>query len=164
MNKITASRKGFITVSIMIILSLFFFYVLKQPVNSRDIYIIFAVYTIGILWGLISFSKTAMATTKFNEYFSEGFKIFIIVTFFMVLYTCLLNVFNPQIREVQFAINDQLTRQGFNYTPAEIAENNARLRSIYMPMTLAINTVLYLVLGTIITTVTSAVIIQLKKK
>jgi hypothetical protein len=164
MKKITAGRKGLITVAVMIILSLIFFYGLKQPIDSSYQNIIYAVYTVGILWSLIDFSRTTTNATKFNEYFSEGFKTFIMVTFLMVIYTLIIYLCNPQIKEAKLALNNQMLLQEGNYTPAEIAANAEKLKSIFIPMTLAVYTFIYLVLGALITAISSAVIGQMKKK
>ncbi|HMG82668.1 MAG TPA: hypothetical protein VK559_06515 [Ferruginibacter sp.] len=163
MKKITAGRKGLITVIVMIILSLVFFYVLKQPIDSSYQNIIYCVYAIGILWSLIDYGRTATSATKFNEYFSEGFKTFIMVTFLMVIYTLIIYLCNPQIKEAKLALNNQMVLQQGDHTPMEIAENAAQLRSIFIPMTLAVYTFVYLVMGALITTISSAVIGQMKK-
>ncbi len=164
MKKITAGRKGLITAAIMIILSLIFFYGLKQPIDSSYQNIIYIVYAIGILWSLIDFSSTTTGATKFNEYFSEGFKTFIMVTFLMVIYTLIIYLCNPQIKEAKLALNNQMLLQEGNYTPAEIAANAEKLKSIFIPMTLAVYTFIYLVLGALITAISSAFIGQMKKK
>jgi len=162
MKKITAGRKGLITVAVMIILSLIFFYGLKQPIDSPYQDILYAVYAIGILWSMIDFSRTT-TTTKFNEYFAEGFKTFIMVTFLMVIYTLTIYLCNPQIKEAKLALNNQMLLQEGNYTPAEIAANAEKLKSIFIPMTLAVYTFIYLVLGALLTAISSAVIGQMKK-
>jgi Protein of unknown function (DUF4199) len=164
MKKITAGRKGLITVIVMIMLSLFFFYGLKQPIDSPYQNIIYIVYAAGILWALLDFSRTTTKTTKFNEYFSEGFKTFIMVTFLMVIYTLTIYLCNPQIKESKLALNNQMLLQEGNYTPAEIAANAEKLKSIFIPMTLAVYTFIYLVIGALITAITSAAIGQMKKK
>jgi hypothetical protein len=164
MKKITAGRKGLITVTLMIILSLIFFYVLKQPIDSPYQNIIYAVYAVGILWSLLDFSRAANNETKFKEYFSEGFKTFIMVTFIMVIYTLIIYLCNPQIEAAKLALNNQMILQQGDHTPVEIAENAAKLKSIFIPMTLAIYTFIYLVMGALIAAVLSVVISQLKKK
>jgi hypothetical protein len=164
MDKITAGRKGMITAVIMIALSLFFFYGLKQTIDSSYQDIIYIIYALGIFWSLLAFCKKAAAETKFNEYFSEGFKTFIVITFLMVIYTLILYLCNPQIKEAKMAINNQLLIQEGDHTPAEIAANAEKLKSIFIPMTLAVYTFVYLVIGALITSLVSAVVIQIRKK
>lgn len=163
MKKITSSRIGLITATVMIILSLVFFYVLKQPVESEYQFIVFGIDAIGIITALILYSNRTN-TVLFKDYFSEGFKTFVIVTFFIVIYILLFNICNPQIREAKLALNSQMAAEDPNRTPAEVAENAAALRPHLLALTVAGYTFIYLVLGAVITTVTSAVIIQLKKK
>ena len=163
MKQLTASRIGLITVSIMIILSLIFFYVLKQPVESEYQYIIFGTDAIGIIITLLLFTSRNNSI-EFKDYFSEGFKTFIIVTFFIVVYVLIFNICNPQIREAKLALNNQIAAQDPNRTPEEVAANAAALRPHLLALTVAGYTVIYLFLGVIITAVTSAVIIQFKRK
>jgi hypothetical protein len=163
MKQLTAARIGMISAAVMIILSLVFFYVLKQPVESEYQYIIFGIDAIGVIIALALFSLRSN-TVVFKDYFSEGFKTFIIITFFIVIYILIFNICNPQIREAKLALNSHIAAQDPNRTPEEVAENTAALRPHMLALTVAGYTVLYLALGAIITTLTSAVIIQLKKK
>ncbi|MES2431709.1 MAG: DUF4199 domain-containing protein [Bacteroidota bacterium] len=164
MQKIASLKKGLITGFTMIALSLYFFYGLKWPVNSSGQYIIFTIYTLGIAWGIISFSKNAAPATKFKEYFSAGFKVFIIVTLLMVIYTIVFYKLNPQIIENAIIENNKLALIEGNHTPAEIAANADQFRSIFITMTTAIITIMYLFLGALISAVVSGVIIQMKNK
>ncbi|MBI3883524.1 MAG: DUF4199 domain-containing protein [Sphingobacteriales bacterium] len=163
MNQFTASHRGLITGGLMIALALFFFYELKQPVDSPYQYYIYTVYTLGIIWNLLAFNKKADGTTRFKDYFSAGFKTFIIITFLMAVFSFIFFFFHPEIRDNKIELNNQLVIQQGNYTPAEIAENAKRLKDIYMPMTIAITTFMYLFLGALITAIISGVMMQIKK-
>jgi hypothetical protein len=163
MKQLTATRIGLITASVMIILSLIFFYVLNQPVESEYQYIVFGTDAIGIIITLLLFTSRSN-TIEFKDYFSEGFKTFIIVTFFIVIYVLIFNICNPQIREAKLALNSQIAAQDQNRTPEEVAANTAALKPHLLALTVAGYTVIYLVLGAIVTTLSSVIIIQLKKK
>lgn len=164
MQKLFSLKKGLITGVTMILLSLFFFYVLKKPVESTYQYIIYTVYTLGIVWGIITLSKAANTETKFKEYFAAGFKVFIIVTLLMVLFTIIFHKLNPQIMESKIVLNNELARKEGNHTPMEIEANANKIRSIFITMQTAGATFMYLFLGALISAVTSGVIIQLKNK
>lgn len=163
MKKINAAKKGLITAIIMIGLSLFSFYILHKPVQNQYQYLIFTTYTLGIIWSVFTFSRTVVAGTKFKEYFAEGFKTFIVVTLLMVIYTIVFYKLNPQLIENEIALNNQLAIKEGNHTPMEIEANAKQMRSIFITMTTAIVTIMYLFLGALISAVTTGVIMQMKK-
>lgn len=148
----------------MIILALFFFYGLKQQPDSEYQYIIYSVYSIGIIWSITAFSKTAGNETKFKEYFSAGFKTFIVITLLMVVFTGIFFKINPGILESKIELNNKLAVQEGNHTPAEIEANANQMRSIFIPMMLTITTFMYLFLGALVSAITSGVIMQMKNK
>ncbi|UEG49515.1 DUF4199 domain-containing protein [Ferruginibacter lapsinanis] len=164
MQKLLSLKKGLITGLTMIALALFFFYGLKAPVESKYQYAIYTAYALGIVWSVWSFATTAEPSTSFKEYFSAGFKTFIIVTLLMVIYTAVFYKLNPQILELKISLNNELALKEGNHTPMEIEDNAKQMRSIFIPMMLAITTFMYLFLGALISAVTAGVIIQLKNK
>ncbi len=162
--QINATRKGLITVMLMIAMSLFFFYTLKKPFDSSFQYIIYSIYFFGILWNMLIFNKQADINTRFKDYFSEAFKTFIVITLIMVIYNLIFLKFNPQILELKIVQNNvEILKEG-NHTPAEIVDNANQMRSIFLPMMAAINIFLYLILGTIMSSVISLVLMKMKKK
>lgn len=154
--KFSARNKGLITGCVMVAVTLFFFYVLKQPFESNFQYIIYGIYTAGIIWAVLDFKKNAAAGEKFKDYFSAGFKMFVIVTLMMVLFVFIFFYFNPEIRDAKFAENTKLLLQEGNHTPAEIEKNTAQMKSVFFPLMLGITTFAYLFLGALITAITSA--------
>ena len=86
LKDLTPTKKGLVTGLVMVALSLFFYYVLKMPVNQKEQYALFSVYIAGIIWSLYEFRQTA-ADKNFKSFFSTGFKTFIVATLLMVLYT-----------------------------------------------------------------------------
>jgi len=163
MGKLKAARTGMITGLALVLLTLFFFYVLKWPLFGNEQYVIYAVYTAGILWSLLSFRKINGDDKKFKEFFSAGFKTFIVVTLIMVVfYFIYFKFFNTAYKEEGIAINNQLLAKEGNHTAVEIEENANQLRKIFMPMMLGITTFRYLVLGALVTAVGTGFIL-LKK-
>ncbi len=156
MKNITPRTKGFITAIIMIVLALIFFYVLKQPFDSNYQFIIYAVYAAGIIWCLLDFKKTAPENSKFKDYFSAGFKMFVIVTLIMVFFVLIFFYLNPQITGARLAENNKLLLAEGNHTPAEIEKNANEMKRIFIPMMLGITTFMYLFLGALITAITAA--------
>lgn len=156
MKNITPRTKGFITAVIMIGLALFFFYGLKKPFDSSYQFIIYTVYTAGIIWCLLDFKKTAPENSKFKDFFSAGFKMFVIVTLIMVFFVLIFFYLNPQITDTRLAENNKLLLSEGNYTPAEIDKNANQMKRIFIPMMLGITTFMYLFLGALITAITAA--------
>ena len=155
MNDLNPRKKGLLVGLLMVALSLLAFYVLKLPLESPFQYIIYLTYMGGILWCLVDHKKKAAATPSFKEFFSTGFKMFVVVTLIMVVFVFIFIYLNPEIRDAKFAENDRLLLQEGNHTPAEIEKNSQAMKRIFMPMMLGITTFVYLFLGSLITAITS---------
>jgi hypothetical protein len=154
LKDLTPTKKGLVTGLVMVALSLFFYYVLKMPVNQKEQYALFSVYIAGIIWSLYEFRQTA-ADKNFKSFFSTGFKTFIVATLLMVLYTFIFFKFNTDYREAGIAENNALLLQQGNHTPAEIETNANQLRQIFMPVMIGITTFKYLILGALVTAIAS---------
>lgn len=150
MKHLSATIKGMITAVIMIVASLVFFYIFDFPVNGKNQYVILLIFITGILWHQVSYRMTRGTVQDIRSYFSEGFKTFIVITLFMAVYTFIFYEFNPQIMENGIQENNALLLKDGNKTLAEIEDNADKLKSIFMPMMLAITTVKYLFLGALV--------------
>jgi hypothetical protein len=149
----SATYKGLLVGAVMIILSLVFFYGFKLPANGFNQFAVLAVFVIGLLWSLISLKIRSVDPLKFKDYFSEGFKTFIVVTLLMVVYTIVFYKLNPQILEAVIKENNELVMKDKNYMASEVEANANKLRSIFMPMMLAITTIKFLLLGAVISAI-----------
>ncbi len=163
MKNVSATNKGLITGTILIVLSLIFFYLLKLPINGKNQYVILIIFITGILWSLISYNLISTSEQKIKNYFSEGFKTFIVVTLLMAVFTFIFYKLNPQIMEKGIQENNILLLKSGNKTPMEIKENADKLRDIFMPMMLGINIVKYLFLGSLVSLIAGAFLSQQKK-
>ena len=150
MKNLNATYKGMVTGLLMIAVSLLFFYILKFPVNGKNQLVILGIFIAGVLWSLISFKMKTVSTAGFKDYFSEGFKTFIVVALLMAVFTFVFYKLNPQILENTIKENNILVLKEGDHTPAEIEANADKLRSIFMSMMLAINTIKYLLLGALV--------------
>ncbi|MEI8053770.1 MAG: hypothetical protein WCH52_08490, partial [Bacteroidota bacterium] len=107
MKNISAKNKGIIISFLMMLLS-FIFYHLLQPKNlylSR--YIIISIFIVGLLWTLKDYKKSNNEAT-FKDLFNEGFKNFIVVTFFMALYSFIFYKIYPLPYEYEnFIVNNK---------------------------------------------------------
>ena len=148
MTKLSATYKGLITGGILVLISIFMFYGLKLAPNGPTQMVIIGIFIAGVLWSLISLRQTSDELT-FKNYFSEGFKTFIVMTLIIVIYTAVFYKLNPAILEAVIKENEALVAKQGDKTPAEIAANSDKLRSIFMPMTISLTTVTYLAFGAI---------------
>lgn len=154
--KLKSTYKGLITGTLMVLLSLFFFYRMHfEPTGPNQMWVII-LFIAGVIWSLLDFHHSPLAVgAKFKDYFSQGFKTFIIVTLLMVLYTGIFYKLNPGILEAVIVKNEAMILKMGDKTPAEISENSSKLRSIFMPMTISLTTVTYLIFGAITTLIGS---------
>lgn len=161
--KLTATYKGLVTGILMVIASVISFYGMHLPVKGNTHYVVLGIFVIGLLWSLVSFKFSSNQTRTIKEYFSEGFKTFIVATLFMVVYTIVFYKLNPQIMETMLAENEILAKNTGNYTEMDIQNNTQKLRNIFMPMTIAITCITHLILGSIISLLGGAVLSQSNK-
>ena len=143
------------------ITSVITFYFLHLPENGNSQYLTIGLYILGIFWILFSHKKNA-DRLEIKSFFSEGFKGFIVVTLLMVVYTFVFYKLNPQILEKGIAENNELIKLEGNKTLAEIRENENKLRSMFMPMMLMLNTIKYLILGALVSLVMGTFLSQKK--
>jgi hypothetical protein len=163
MKNINATYKGLIAGILMIGLSVLFFYGLKYPVTGNNQVVILLVYVVAIIWSLFSLKKRSQPIQlKFKDYFSEGFKTFVVVTLLMVVFTYIFYKLNPQILEDGIKDNNALLLKQGDHTPNEIADNAKKMRDIFLPMMTAINTIKYLVIGALVTVIGAGFLSQKK--
>ena len=163
LQKLNATRKGLLTGLLMAGLVLFFYYGLKYPLNGKEQYVIYSIYLAGIIWSLFAFMQAKGENKTFKEYFSTGFKTFIVATLLMVVFTFIFFSFDTSYRESGIAENNKLLLQEGNHTPAEIESNAQQLRKIFMPMMLGITMFKYLILGALITALGAGFLSQRKQ-
>ena len=143
--------KGLIIAVMLIAASLITFYLMNLPENGNSQYAILSIFTIGLIWVLLDKKKyCGEIQPSLKDYFSEGFKAFIVIALLMAVYTFIFYKLNPQIMEKGIAENNELIRAQGNKTDAEIQENANKLRNIFMPMMLMLNTIKFLFLGSLI--------------
>lgn len=148
---------GLITAMVMMALSLLFFYTLRLPVNGSNQFAIMSVYAIGIIITLLAY-KMQYADATFKPLFQQGFKMFIIVTLVMVIYTFVFYKLNPQILEEKIAESNKMIAAAGDHTLKEIEDNANKVRSIFMPMMLSITIFKNIILGALVTVITSALL------
>jgi len=161
---ISATKKGLITGCAIIALSFISIYVLKLSPDSNFQYLNYIIYSAGIAWSMIDFARFVGPKAEFRDYFSNGFKTFIVVCFLMAAYTFIFYTIHPEIRDAQIEANNQLLIQQHNHTAPEIEENARQLKAIFMPGKIASTSFLYIFLGAAITILYSVMIMKKQKR
>jgi hypothetical protein len=136
----------------MVLASLISFYLLHLPENGNGQYAIILIYTAGMIW-VMDAARQKHPDGKFGTLFQEGFRAFIVCTLLMVVYTYFFYRFNPDIVEAGIRINNQLIEAEGNKTAAEIQANSDKIRDLFMPMMISLNTIKYLFLGALVSVV-----------
>jgi hypothetical protein len=154
MKEPTPTQKGLITGALMIIASLFSSEILKNPVESYFQFIIYFLFTGGILWSLIAHSKKNGNTLSFKDYFSIGFKTFIVVTLLMAGFAYIYFSYHTEFRDTKIAENSQLLLKQGDHLQKEIEENANQLKKMFLPLMISSAVFRYLILGALITAIT----------
>lgn len=145
----------------MIVLSVLLFYFIPahdSPIN----YLIYAIYTLGIVWTVYAFSKSESNTKKFSAFFLQAFKCFVIVTLLMVLFTFIFNKLHPEFRtEAAKNYKQELINLG-NSTPAEIETSVAKMQDFYLTMVISRAIFGYLFFGAAVSAAVSLFFIKRK--
>ena len=161
MRNLNATYKGIITGLVMVGISLAIFYIKKSFDNSLQ-YITYLVYIAGIGWTLYSYSKMPGAIRSFKNYFSQGFKCFVVVTLVMLAFTYIFIKSDPSMKE-QMAVNYriELEKKG-NLTPDEITRSVDNAKEYFVMMFVSAAIFGYLAIGAVITAIISAILIKSK--
>ena len=163
MKNLSATIKGLITGLLMVAVSIGIYFAKGDFENSFQ-YITYALYVAGIIWALWDFKKRAPANASFKNYFTEGFKCFIVVTFLMVLFTFTFSKLDPSMKE-QMGVNyrSDLQSKG-NYTPAEIDNMVQKAKDYFNIMLTSMAIFGYLVIGAMVTVMVSLFLIRQSKR
>lgn len=162
MKNISATIKGLITGLLMVAVSIGI-YLFKGDFDNSLQYITYAVYVAGIIWTLWDYKKRESPGITFKNYFTEGFKCFVTVTFLMVLFTFIFSKIDPTMKELM-AVNYRadLMSKG-NYTPAEIDSMVQKAKDYFNIMLTSMAIFGYLVIGAMVTVITSLFLIKQTK-
>ena len=161
MVKLTPLIKGMIAGILMVAISLLVYYT-KLPADSGLHYSIYIIYAAGIIWTLVSYSRSSIFTGAFADLFGQGFRCFIVATLVMVAFTAIFNIMHPEfaVESAQYYRED-LVKQG-NKTPAEIDSLVAKAKKQYTTGIIYLTVFGYLITGAIITAAGSAFLMRRK--
>lgn len=153
MRQTTPAVKGLITGFLMILALLLSFYILKNPIESNFQLIVYGIYTAGIGWSLYDHYKLPGSSKGFKDFFSAGFKTFVIVVLLMSLYTFVFFSYNTGFRDDKIAENSKMLVIQGNHLPNEIEENAKKLKDMFMPLMISSAVFRYLIIGAMITAI-----------
>jgi hypothetical protein len=154
---------GLITAVLMIAASLFSFYILKNPVESNFQLIVYLLFAAGIVFALFNHSKVNSASKTFKDFFSVGFKTFVLVALAMALFTFAFFSANTAFRDAKITENTKLIIAAGNHLPNEIAENERQLRKMFMPIMISSAVFRYLIIGALTTAVAAGFLSRKKE-
>lgn len=161
-NKISATIKGLVAGIAIVIISIAI-YLAKGDFDNKLQYISYAVYVAAILWALYDFKNSSAVNKSFKDYFSTGFKCFIVVTFIMVLFTFIFSKVDPSLKEqMATKYRAELTSKG-NYTSPEIENMVGKAKDYYNIMLTSMAIFGYLVIGSMVTVLGSLFFVRQKQ-
>ena len=163
MRIISAKYIGLIAGGLMVLTSVILFYGLHLPDTGLVNYICYALFTLAIIVSLFNFKNNFSSDKTFKDYFSEGFKTFVIIVLIMAVFTFIFYKMNPDILEGKLAEINKYNSLDRNKTPGEVIENSNQLRKVFIPMTVATTTIMYLFLGALITAIGAGLLSQRNK-
>ncbi|MEO6718754.1 MAG: DUF4199 domain-containing protein [Ferruginibacter sp.] len=157
MKQTKPAQKGLITGALMILASLLSFYILKNPIESYFQLLVYLIFSLGIIWSLVDYYKSTDPVEKnFKNFFSIGFKTFVLVVLLMAVYTFVFFTYNTDFRDTKIAENSKLIVSAGDHLPNEIEQNEKQLRKMFMPLMISSAVFRYLIIGSIITAITAA--------
>jgi Protein of unknown function (DUF4199) len=162
MKNITAKIKGLITGAIMIIISICIF-VAKGSFENGLQYITYTTYVAGILWAIFDLKKQTANAATFKQYFSEGFKCFIIVTLMMVLFTAIFIYLHPELKEQMATLMKIEYAKAPDLTPLDIENRIAAAKKFFLPGYVMGAVLGYLFIGALISVVAAGFLSSAKK-
>ena len=151
MKTISSRNKGIIVSFVMIAFSLITYFSIPENKQFLSRYLIMIIFIAGLFWTIVDYKKTN-EEADIKTYFNEGFKNFIVVSFFMAAYTFIFYKIFPIPFEYESFINTnkkQLLEQG-NRTAAEIEENALQWKNYFVPLILSIYNFTFLLMGALV--------------
>ena len=161
MNNLSATYKGLITGALMILVSLGIYF-LKKDFDNVLQYVTYSIYIGGILWTLFAYRQSGDEPKNFKNYFSQGFRCFIVVTLLMVAFTWIFLKMNPGLRDEMAQHYRADLESKKNYTPAEIDNMVNTAKEYFVAMLTSMAIFGYLIIGALVTLIGAGFLSQKK--
>lgn len=153
MKNLKVQYIGLLTSVLMIAASLFSFYVVHLPVESNFQFVVYSIFIAGIVWSLLQLFKSDNEAKSFKDYFSAGFKTFVVVAFLMAIFTYIFFSINISFRDTKIIENNKLILAEGNHLPREIEENSQQLKKLFMPIMISSAIFRYLIIGALVSVI-----------
>ncbi|MEO8403646.1 MAG: DUF4199 family protein [Chitinophagaceae bacterium] len=163
MKKSSPMIKGVLTGIVMTALVLIFV-AYNLPADSGLQFVVFAVYAAGIVWTLLSFSKSAGYTGKFVDLFGQGFRCFIIVTLILTVFTGVYSMMHPELAEDQAKSYREYLVSKKDKTPREVDDMVADGKKHYTTGLIYSSVIRYLFIGAAFTAASAGAILILRRR
>ena len=148
MHKLSSTQIGVVSGTLLVLISAILYFFLNYDYRGYSQFGIYFIFSIAIFVAIYNHAAKTR-TSSVTNLFSEGFKAFVVMTLLMVVFSYIYFKMNPQILEEAIIENNQLIAKEQDHTPAEIEVNTRRIREIFMPMTISITILKFLLMGTI---------------
>ena len=161
MKNLSATYKGLIAGTLMILISIgIYFY--RGSFENKLQYITYFVYIAGIIWTLIGYKQSDAEPKTFKNYFSQGFRCFIVVALMMVVFTWVFLMLNPGLKaDMAVQYRADLVKKG-NYTAPEIDTMVVKAKEYFTTMLISMTIFGYLLIGSLVTLIGAAFLRQKK--
>lgn len=153
MQKLTSTQIGLFSAVAMIITSLIGYVVLRLPVEHNFQLIVYGWLIAGIVWAIFRTKEANPTEATFKALFQTGFRVFMVVSLLMAVFTGIYFSQQESFRDQKIKENTELLKQAGNHTPTEIAQNEERLRDIFLPMMISGAIFRYLIVGALVSVV-----------
>lgn len=140
------------------------FYVLKLPFESNFQLLVYLIFTGGISLSLFNHYRGNTANKNFKDYFSVGFKTFVIVALLMAVFSYVFFSIHTDFRDAKIAENNKLIMAEGNHLPHEIEENAKQLKKLFMPIMVSSAMFRYLIVGALVTAIGGAFLSSRKQR
>lgn len=153
--KLSPALQGLITGLIMIAAALWIDN-RKETINPNAQYVVYVIYAAGILWALVTYSRSPSFSGTFAGLFNRGFRCFIVVSLLMVIFTVIFLKLHPEFAEQEaIATKEYYLKEG-SKTPAEIQETTKKAKKRYPVIVISLSIFRYLLIGAGTTAILSA--------
>lgn len=145
----SSTKIGIVSGLIMIVISILIFY-FKGGFDNAYQYITYGIYAGSIVFAQHIYSGAAREGHKLKNYFSEGFKTFIVITLLMVIFTRIFISYTPELtREAADSLRKELFLNA-NKTEAEINNQLTLYRKNYNNIMTSLVIFGYLAIGSLV--------------
>ncbi len=162
MTKLSPLVKGLITGAAMIVVTIMLLLTNQSP-DAGTAYIIYGIYAAGVIWTLISYSRSPEYQHKFGSIFGQGFRCFIIITLMMVIFTGIYSKMHPEMAKASSELYREDLVKDKNKLPPEIDKKVNDYRENFTASLVSTAIFGYLVVGVFFTAAGAAFLLIRRK-